>query len=264
MNKPKVIFFGNGPLATAVFSELKDNIELVFWAKTKEDLVEVERIMNEANSRQGDRKIYGILASFGVLIPRRVLDLFEPEGILNIHPSYLPDLRGPSPIETAILRGDTELGVSVMKLVPKMDAGPIYFQEKISFDKFASKAEIYEKLGRAGAEFLSKKLEHLPEPREQKGKATYSQKLDTSMSLFRPEEQTAEEMFDQVRAFMGFPKSRYEFFGRDCIILGAHVSNEQAELAIKGKDGMYLVVDLLQPAGRKIMDAKSFVNGYKR
>ena len=54
------------------------------------------------------------------------------------------------------MRGDTEFGVSVMKLVSKMDAGPIYFQEKILFDKFSTKAEIYDKLGRTGAEFLNK------------------------------------------------------------------------------------------------------------
>lgn len=258
MNKPKVIFFGNGPLATAVFSELKDNIELVFWAKNKEDLEEVIKIMGSS-----EQKIYGVLASFGVLIPRRVLDLFEPEGILNIHPSYLPDLRGPSPIETAILRGDTEFGVSVMKLVSKMDAGPIYFQEKILFDKFSTKAEIYDKLGRIGAEFLNKNFEHLPEPAEQEGEATYSCKLDTSMALLRPEEQTAEEMFDQVRAFLGFPKTRYEFFGKDCIILEASIANEPSELSIKGKDGLYLVIDKIQPAGKKAMDAKSFINGYR-
>ena len=259
MSKPKVIFFGNGPLATAVFSGLKDKVELVFWAKNKEDLEEVIKIMEGS-----EQKIYGVLASFGVLIPGRVLDLFEPEGILNVHPSLLPDLRGPSPIETAILRGDTEFGVSVMKLVPKMDAGPIYFQEKIPFDKFTSKAEIYEKLGRTGAEFLSKNLEQLSKAVEQEGKVTYSYKLDTSMAMLRPEEQTTEEMFDQIRAFTGFPKTRYEFFGKDCIILEASIANEPSELCIRGKDGLYLVIDKLQPAGKRVMDAKSFINGYRR
>ena len=266
MNKPKVIFFGNGPLATAVYGGLKDHIELLFWAKKKEDLDEVEKIKSGS-----EQKIYAILASFGVLIPKRILDLFEPEGILNIHPSLLPDLRGPSPIETAILRGDTEFGVSVMKLASKMDAGPIYHREKKSYNKFVQKSEIYESLGRAGAEWLVANLTDLPEPVLQNEKmATYCQKLDTSMAILRPMEQTAEEMMDQVRAFAGFPKTRIEISGVDCIVLGAHISNEpeeirgHKELSLKGKDGFYLVIDELQPAGRKIMGADAFVNGYLR
>lgn len=266
MTKPKVIFFGNGELATAVYAVLKDRIELVFWAKKKEDLVTVEKLMKE-----GEPKIYGILASFGVLIPKDILNLFEPEGVLNIHPSFLPDLRGPSPIETAILRGDTDFGVSIMKLVSKMDAGPIYHQEKILFNNFTQKVEIYDTLGKAGAKWLIENLGDLPKPTIQdEDLATYSQKLDTSMSNLRPLEQTAEEMIDQVRAFSGFPKTRTTIFGVDCIIISAHLSNEpvlikaQSDLSIKGKDGAYLVIDTLQPAGRKVMDAKSFVNGYSK
>ena len=264
MTKPKVIFFGNGELATAVYGALKDQVELVFWAKKKEDLETVREIMAGA-----EHKIYGILASFGVLIKKDILGLFEPEGILNIHPSFLPDLRGPSPIETAILRGDTKFGVSVMKLVSKMDAGPIYHQEKLTFDKFIQKTEIYDALGRTGGKWLAENLLDLPEPiLQDESLATYCQKLDTSMAILKPSEQTAEEMMDQVRAFAGFPKTRFEAFGMDCIIIAAHLANEpevikgHSNLNIKGKDGLYLVIDSLQPAGRKVMDAKSFVNGY--
>ena len=266
MNKPKVIFFGNGPLATAVYGALKDHIELVFWAKKKEDLDEVEKIKSGP-----EQKIYAILASFGVLIPKRVLELFEPEGILNIHPSLLPDLRGPSPIETAILRGDIEFGVSVMKLASRMDAGPIYHQERKTYNKFVQKSEIYESLGRAGAEWLAANLTDLPDPVSQNEKmATYCQKLDTSMALLLPEEKTAEEMLNQIRAFMGFPKSRLKISGVDCIVLKAHVADApeeirgRRELSIRGKDGLYLVIDELQPAGRKVMGAEAFINGYIR
>ncbi|MBQ9029406.1 hypothetical protein IJ114_01390 [Candidatus Saccharibacteria bacterium] len=265
MTKPKVIFFGNGILAKIVFETIKPGIELVFWAKTKEDLDEVVKIM-EGN----EHKIYGVLASFGVIIPKRVLELFEPEGILNIHPSYLPELRGPSPIETAMLRGETEFGVSVMKLVPKMDAGPIYHQEKLDLGRFVEKTEVYEKLGKAGAEWLIKHLEDLPKPVEQEGTPTFSKMLDTSLASLRPDEQTTEEMFDQVRAFAGFPKSRMMICDIDCIILRAHIANEpeiirgHKELSIKGKDGLFLVIDELQPAGKKAMAASAFANGYLR
>ena len=262
MTKPKVIFLGNGALATAVYGAIKEHIELVFWAKKQEDLIEVEKLVKES-----EQKIYAILASYGVIVPDRILELFEPEGILNVHPSLLPKLRGPSPIETAILEGDTELGVSVMKLVHKMDAGPIYYQRKFLYNKFVQKAEIYEELGKAGGEWLVKNLTSLPEPTLQdEAKATYTKKLDTTMAPLRPSEQTAEEMLDQIRAFWGFPKSRMKISGVDCIILRAHLATEETrgleELSIRGRDGQYLIIDELQPAGRKAMDAKSFANGY--
>lgn len=262
----RVIFFGNGPLATAVYGAMKDRIELVFWAKKKEDLAEVEKIMGAS-----EQKIYAVLASFGVLIPDRILKLFEPEGILNVHPSMLPELRGPSPIETAILKGDTEFGVSVMKLVHEMDAGPIYYQQSVIYDKSVQKAEIYAGLGKIGGEWLAEHLLNLPEPaRQDETKATYTKKLDTTMAVLRPEEQTAEEMRDQVRAFWGFPKTRYKIFTKDCIILKAHIADEpeairgQGELSLRGKDGKYLVIDELQPAGKKPMGAEAFINGYSR
>lgn len=263
MSKPKIIFFGNGLLAETVFETLKNEVELVFWAKKKDDLEKVVEIM-----AKHEQKIYGVLASFGVIIPKRVLDLFEPEGILNVHPSYLPDLRGPSPIETAILRGDTEFGVSVMKLVPKMDAGPIYYQEKVALNKFVKKAEVYEKLGKIAAEWLMNNLDNLPKPVEQEEVATYSKMLDTKMSELKPKEQAAEEMLDQVRAFQGFPKSRVKINGIDCIVLQAHIANEpeiirgHADLSLVGKDGLCLVIDEIQPAGKKVMNASAFVNGY--
>src|SRR5690606_32830936 len=67
----------------------------------------------------------GVLSSYGKIIPQETIDLFEP-GIINIHPSLLPQYRGPSPIETAIANGDDKTGVSVMQLSAEMDAGPVY------------------------------------------------------------------------------------------------------------------------------------------
>ena len=77
----KFIFFGNGPLAEATLNQLltAENLELVFHAKTKDDLAEVTRL------KQKNPEIKGILASFGVLIKSDLLELFEPEGILNLH-----------------------------------------------------------------------------------------------------------------------------------------------------------------------------------
>ena len=92
----KVIFLGNGLLADYALEIIGRECEVIFHAKTKEDLEEVKRLKREIP------EAHGILASFGVIIKSDVLELFEPEGILNIHPSLLPAYRGASPIESAI------------------------------------------------------------------------------------------------------------------------------------------------------------------
>ena len=257
--KTKIIFFGNGPLADYSKAVLANHFDIIFHARKKEDLETVKTLKAENPS------LKGVLASFGVMIKKDVLDLFEPEGILNIHPSLLPKYRGSSPIETAILNGDKNFSVSIMKLVKSMDAGPIFFQKTVEFDeKSPEKDEIYQILAETGANWLVENLENLPEPTAQDDtKATFTAKLDKSMSVLKPETKSAEELQNEIRAFKGFPKSKHDFFGLDCIVQKAHISDtEDSKLSLKCADEKYLIIDEIQPAGRKIMDAKSFLNGY--
>lgn len=256
----KVIFFGNGPLAEYALAVLADECQVIFHARSKEDLDEVKRLKHEVP------EAHGVLASFGVMIKPDVLELFEPEGILNIHPSLLPLYRGASPIESAILAGDTDFSVSVMKLVKAMDAGPIYYQTTLT-DLPLCKDEIYKALAKTGAEWIVKNLANLSEPvLQDDSKATYCGKLDKSMSLLTPETDTAEVTFRKIVAFQGYPKPKYAFYGLNCIILEAHIlgQSETAVLSIPCADGGIIAIDRLQPEGRKAMDAKSFVNGYAK
>ena len=256
----KVIFFGNGPLADYALEVIKRDCEVIFHARSREDLEEVCRIKNEIP------EAHGILASFGVMIPKDVLELFEPKGILNIHPSLLPLYRGASPIESAILNGDTEFSVSVMKLVKAMDAGPIYYQTTLS-DLPLCKDDIYKALAETGANWICQNLMNLSEPvLQDDSKATYCGKLDKSMSLLTPETDTAEVTFRKIVAYQGYPKPKYSFYGIKCIILEAHIlsQGETAALSIPCADGGVVAIDRLQPEGKKPMDAKSFINGYKK
>ncbi len=256
----KIIFFGNGLLADAALKVLEQKFEVVFHARTKEDLEKVKEIKKEIP------EAHGVLASFGVIIREDVLDLFEPEGILNIHPSLLPLYRGASPIESAILAGDTDFSVSIMKLVKAMDAGPVYYQATLS-DLPLVKSEIYEALATAGAEWICDNLDNLPTLKEQDGsKATFCGKLDKSMSVLHPETESAEKIYRKIVAFQGFPKAKYAFYGKNCAILEAHIckSGETAVLPLPCADGQIIAVDRLQPDGKKPMDAKSFLNGYAK
>lgn len=256
--KTKIIFFGNGPLSEYALRVLDQNFEIIFHAHDKNDLETVKSL------KKSNPDAHGVLASFGVMIKSDVLDLFEPEGILNIHPSLLPKYRGASPIESAILAGDCDFSVSIMKLVKKMDAGPIYHQETLA-NLPLNKSQIYENLATKGAEWLVKNINSLPEPSEQNEEdATCTEKLDKSMAKLDPAKDTAEQLLRKVVAYQNFPKPKYDFFGIESIILEAHVSEQDELLSVKCKDGKYLSIDRIQPNGRKPMDAKSFLNGYKK
>ena len=256
----KLIFLGNGPLAEAALGVLEQNFEVLFHARDKADLEEVKRL------KRGHPEAHGVLASFGVMIKSDVLELFEPEGILNIHPSLLPFYRGPSPIESAILAGDTDFSVSVMKLVKAMDAGPVYYQTTLSGLPL-DKEVIYQRLAEVGAEWICKNIDNLPAPVEQDNdKATFTSKMDKTMSALHPSTESTEEIYRKIVAFQGFPKAKYAFYGKNCAILAAHIPKpgETALLPLECADGAIIAIDRLQPDGKKPMDAKSFLNGYSK
>ncbi len=256
----KVIFFGNGPLADAALEVIKQHFEVVFHARTREDLEKVKEIKREMP------ETHGALASFGVIIREDMLELFEPEGILNIHPSLLPLYRGASPIESAILAGDTEFSVSIMKLAKAMDAGPVYWQTTLS-DLPLDKAVIYRELAEVGAKWICENIDNLPITVEQdEKKATFCGKMEKSMGILHPETESAAEIYRKIVAFQGFPKAKYAFYGKNCAILEVHIlkPGETAVLPLPCADGTVISIDSLQPDGKKPMDAKAFLNGYKK
>lgn len=274
-NPTPIIFFGNGPLADFARPVLEKTHPILFHAKTREDLAQVTEIKLQ------HPEATGVLASFGVIIKNDLLELFEPTGgIINIHPSLLPKFRGASPIESAILAGETDFSYSIMKLVKAMDAGPLYHQATLH-DLAIEKSTIYQNLAEAAATWLAENLtkitnhEVTPMPQDD-SEATFTEKLDKSQSFLKPQDFTAEQIFRQIVAFQGFPKPKYSFFDKTCIILKAHVlrvtdilceaagMNPNSPLMLQCKDRNFVVVDQLQPEGKKPMDARSFMNGYAK
>lgn len=271
-DRPKIIFFGNGLLADIAIQELTKHTDVIFHARSQADLTEAARLKQEYP------EAFGVLASFGVLIRPDLLELFEPEGIINLHPSLLPRYRGASPIESAILAGDNDFSYSIMKLAKKMDAGPIYYQDTLH-NLPLDKNEIYHALGTAGAQWIIGHLSQLrslqPMPQDN-SQATFTQKLDKSMSFLHPESHTANEILRQIIAYQNYPKPKYNFYDKICIILDAHYidvadvicdaaasEHPNSPLMFKCADRNFVVVDRLQPEGKRPMDAMSFVNGLR-
>ncbi len=149
-----------------------------------------------------------VVAAFGQLLPRPVLDL-PPFGCLNLHPSLLPRHRGASPIPAAILAGDEETGVSLMLLDEGLDTGPILAQRGIPIEPEDTAETLEAKLAKLGAELLVEVLprwlarEITPQPQDE-AKATYAPPLSKQDGEINWE-RSALELWRRVRAFYPWP-----------------------------------------------------------
>lgn len=214
-----------------------------------------------------NEKPIGVLVSYGKIIPQAIIDLFEP-GIINIHPSLLPKYRGPSPIESAILHGDTETGVSIMQLSAEMDAGPVYKQVFFSLNDTEQAPDLELKLAALGAQelvtILPSILNGSLQPQAQDDTlASYCKLLSKDDSILDLETLTAEQAERRVRAYIAYPKTKATIAGHLVVITKAHIANaSESILDIQCNGGQFLSIDeLIGPSGRA-MDAKAFLNGY--
>jgi methionyl-tRNA formyltransferase len=181
----------------------------------------------------------------------------------------LPIYRGPTPIESAITNGDNETGISIIKLVSSMDAGPIYRQSRYKLNGDETQPELYKTLAKLGAKLM---LESLPDilngnlkPIEQKNSSTVYcsilSKQDAFLNLSNLTSLNAERL---VRARLDFPKTKLNILNKTLIITKAHAGDEdKSPIDILCIDNKYLIIDeLIAPSGKK-MSAKDFINGYK-
>ena len=224
--------------------------------------------VNEINDRiaaLGD--IAGILVSYGKIIPKSTIALFNP-GIINVHPSLLPKYRGPSPIESAITNGDTKTGISIMQLSAEMDAGPVYAIEEYALHGDETQPELYDILAHLGGNLLATVLPNIlnetlkPTPQDE-SQASYCKLLskdDANLNLSSLSAAKAEQL---IRAHLGFPKSKVTINSHQIIVTKAHVTdNPKTPLDLPCQDGAYLSIDeLIAPSGRR-MDQSAFLRGY--
>jgi methionyl-tRNA formyltransferase len=218
-----------------------------------------------------------VLASYGKIIPPAILETFKI-GIINVHPSLLPRWRGPSPIETTLLNGDDQTGVTIMKLSAKMDEGPIYSSQSLKLSGAETQPELYEKLAVLGGQLLVRGLASIIsgrlKPKEQSSiGVTYSKmiyKTDGWINWNKP----AVDIERQIRAFITWPKSKTKLFDKEIEILRAIVVKSDKELPgnpidMPGKLVIQCAKDALQivqlkPAGKNAMSAQEFMRGYQR
>ena len=223
---------------------------------------------------ENEHPLWGVVSAYGHIIPDATLSRFKG-GLVNVHPSLLPKWRGPSPIESALLHGDSETGNSLIRLTGSMDAGPIYAQSKYLIPEKADRPMLYEALGQDGAKLLTDNLEQILageiKPTDQDDdEATYSTMLAKSDAKI-DWSQAALSIERQIRAFKGWPGSRTQ-------INGVYVTIESAEITDRnGETGSYraieddlivyakdygLKVNTLKPSGKNTMSGADFIRGY--
>src|SRR5215212_7695427 len=214
-----------------------------------------------------------VVAAFGQILKKDVLYL-PRFGCINVHASLLPRWRGAAPINAAILHGDEKTGVTIMKMDVGLDTGPILTQRSIPLTQEETAGSIFEKLSRLGADllietlpdYLSGKIEPVPQPEVGMTYAPMLKKEEGQLDLTHP----AEELERRVRAFNPWPGAFMHMDGKLLKIHRAHVEAEDVEAgqrlvyrdqpAVGAGNGL-LVLDEVQPAGKKTMSGKSFLAG---
>jgi len=215
-----------------------------------------------------------IVAAYGMLLPQVILDT-PKQGCINIHPSLLPRWRGPSPIQYAIWKGDSETGVSVMSLEAAMDAGPILAQEKIEISG-RDFTQMNEMLWARGVENLMDVLKGLSESGSLNSRPQ-AQEGVTYCKLLKKEDgqidwaQTAQEIDCQIRGLNPWPGTWcLDKDGKRLKILKAFVLDETTDhgegtILENGKiccgGNTVLQLSFIQPENKKPMDVKACVNG---
>jgi methionyl-tRNA formyltransferase len=296
-SRPRLVFFGNERLATAVstdaptlralvaagyhvgavvashsqgVSRSRRQLEILDVAHAYHIPVILPARLSEIKTRlEHLRAEAGVLVAFGKIVPPDIIDLF-PQGIINIHPSLLPKLRGSTPVETAILNGLEETGVSLMKLTAEMDAGPVYAQKKIALAGTETKTELAKRLLSEGSQLLIDNLEAILDSQikpkvQDETEATFSRLLTKQDGQIDFSAETAEEIERKVRAFEGFPKVRADIFKREIVITKARVAagESDGQLVIKCLEGYLEMLELTAPSGRTMTGA-DFIRGYKK
>jgi len=299
-----ILYFGNERLATGVTTNVTVlnnlikagyDVRAIFVAQNslsasrKQRDLEIEKVADSNNIPllspttqteladiiKGFNAEAAVLVAYGNIVFPEIIDLF-PKGIINIHPSLLPKHRGPTPLESVILNGESVTGVSLMKLSEGLDNGPVYAAKEVKLNSKETKQELADKLLEIGAEILISNLPDIldgaliPTPQDE-SQATTDKKIgreDGILDWTKP----AKELERQVRAYAEWPRSRTTLSAQDIIVTKASVSDDNGiagEIVIKdnkigvySSDGLFIIESLI-PIGKKEMTAQAFLAGHK-
>lgn len=213
--------------------------------------------------------------AYGQLLSEDWLSLPAREP-LNVHPSLLPKYRGPSPLESALLHGEEETGITLMRMVAAMDAGSIAFQRSFALPESMTAGELYEEVAKRAAEWIpSAVFELVLDPdfiwkEQDDSDVSFCSKLSKEDS-FEDFKRDAVDVLNRYRAFTPWPGLWTLFEGKRVKLLTlktaafsltpGHVEFKEGHLFV-GTQGHAVEILSLQMEGKKESGASEFVRGY--
>lgn len=220
-----------------------------------------------------------VTCAYGQFIPQEVLE-YPPLGSINVHASLLPKLRGGAPIHWAIIHGHQETGISIMRMIQKMDAGAVMAQKKVSILADDTTGDVYKKLKTCGAELLHESIPKLIDEtasfiEQDENAATFAyniSKEDEKINL----DQDIHAIYNHIRGLIPFPVGYFyhddkkiklhKVRKKECA--HQHQIGECCGIIDNGYaiavNGGYILLDELQVEGKSKVDAKAFANAQGR
>jgi len=244
----------------------------VLWSKK---IREDEDIQKQIFSFNADLHI---VYAYGSILPPSIIS--SPNlGSWNLHGSLLPELRGASPVQSAILQGKETTGFSIQKIVKELDAGPVLYQEEIHLTNDTTSQDLLKKITERGGLALSKLLKIEPSEwqyrEQQESQATYCGKFKSEDRIL-DFSRTGFEIHNKIRALSSDAQAMGRFRGQSILFHSSRWNGEERpgrpgeifldkekRLFARGGDGKIFEVTRLQLSGKKPLSSLDFQNGMR-
>ena len=254
------------------------SIELDIPVYQPEVLINNKEAINKITTKKADILI---VVAYGLIIPDEILNAYNGH-IYNIHASLLPRWRGAAPIHRAIEAGDKEAGITIMKIVNKLDAGPMIMKEKLSVSEEDTTDSLSKKLSDIGASLITTLLNDIERgkviklEKQNEENVTYAKKIN-KLEAIADFNNSPEVLCRKIRAFNPFPMININFEGKSLKIVRANIYNKKeikhnlasGKLFLHGEDLLLklssgiLKLEEVRLEGKKTMIASDFVKGHQ-
>ena len=253
------------------------SIELDIPVYQPEVLINNKEAINKITTKKADILI---VVAYGLIIPDEILNAYNGH-IYNIHASLLPRWRGAAPIHRAIEAGDKEAGITIMKIVNKLDAGPMIMKEKLSVSEEDTTDSLSKKLSDIGASLITTLLNDIERgkviklEKQNEEDVTYAKKIN-KLEAIADFNNSPEVLCQKIRAFNPFPMININFEGKSLKIVKAKIYNKEikknvaiGKLFLQGKDLLLklssgvLKLEEVRLEGKKTMIASDFIKGHQ-
>lgn len=202
-----------------------------------------------------------VVVAYGQIVKQHILDAPNIAAV-NLHASLLPQWRGASPMQQTILQGDSLSGVTIQRMVAKLDAGPIISQKEYTVQPRETITTLHDTLSNMGAKLLAETLKNpLVETEQDESAMTMCHKLNRNTGNVDPATMTAEQIDRHVRALVPWPGVRCTITGEEVKVLETTLDAQEGSIVLPCAENTELHILSVQPPGKKPMSATDFQRG---